>query len=271
MRVVKNKVVFPILCIFLLSIVMLITNKGEFEVIDMAKNLTIVVVYDNTAYLPNLKADHGFSCVIKINGKRILFDTGTDESVLLNNLEKLGIRPESISTVVLSHGHTDHVGGLEGFLKRNGNVTVYLLASFPNEFKRMVKSYGANVVEVSEARKIDEVVYSTGELGTFIKEQALVVTTPKGLVVITGCAHPGIANIVRFVKQKFGKVYLVAGGFHLMWSSENEISKVIRELKELGVKKVMPCHCTGRLASEMFRNAFKGNFEECGVGRILKI
>ncbi|MCD6402995.1 MAG: MBL fold metallo-hydrolase [Candidatus Aenigmarchaeota archaeon] len=271
MRVVKNKViVLPILCIFLLSVI-LIMNKGEFEMVNMAKNLTIVVVYDNTAYLPNLKADHGFSCVVRIDGKKILFDTGTDENVLLNNLEKLGIRPESISTIILSHEHTDHVGGLEGFLKKNGNVTVYLLASFPTEFKQMIKSFGANVVEVSEPRRIDESVYSTGKLGIFIQEQALVINTPKGLVVITGCAHPGIANIVRFVEQKFGKVYLVVGGFHLMWSSEDEIGKVLRELKELGVEKVMPCHCTGKLASEMFRKTFKENFEECGVGRILKI
>lgn len=122
----------------------------------------------------------------------------------LNDLKQgvsLGIYPKEIDLVVLSHIHGDHVGGLPSFLRKNPEVVVYLPKSFPKGFKDKLKEYEAKIVEVQEPLKICQEVYSTGELGTWIKEHSLIIYTEKGLIVITGCAHPGIVKIVNKAKD----------------------------------------------------------------------
>ena len=107
---------------------------------------------------------------------------------------------------------------------------------------------------------------TTGELNG-IKEQSLIIATSKGLIVVTGCAHPGIVNIVKKAKELTGKdVYLAIGGFHLSGASQRTISSIIEELKALGVKKVAPCHCSGDLARRLFKEKFGEDYLEAGVG-----
>ncbi len=126
-----------------------------------------------------------------------MFDTGADSNILLDNMRQLKLDTARIDAVVLSHNHSDHVGGLDGFLEKNPDVVVYLPASFPDSFKDQVRSFGAETVEISEAGELAAGLYSTGEMGHELKEQSLILTTGEGLVVLTGCAHPGIVNIVR--------------------------------------------------------------------------
>jgi 7,8-dihydropterin-6-yl-methyl-4-(beta-D-ribofuranosyl)aminobenzene 5'-phosphate synthase len=188
------------------------------------KNLSITVNYDNNPYKERLVTAWGFSCLIRGTEKTILFDTGGDGSILLANMEELGINPKEIDLVVISHIHGDHVGGLHSLLEKNPEVVVYLPESFPKGFKDDAKEYGAKVVAVQEPLKICEGVYSTGELGTWIKEQSLIIHTEKGLIVITGCAHPGIVKIVNKAKDLVkNDVLLVMGGFHLVGESKGEI------------------------------------------------
>lgn len=235
------------------------------------KNLKITVVYDNYLYKEGLKTGWGFSCVIEGAGKTILFDTGGDAPTLLYNMEKLGIHPENIDTIVLSHIHGDHVGGLFGFLRENSNVTVHLLKSFDKRFKEDVRSLGAKVVEIHEPAEICKGIYTIGEMGFWIKEQSLIVNTDKGLIVITGCAHPGIVNIVAKAKELLGKdVLLVMGGFHLMGKSRNEIGKIIDDFRKLGVRYVGASHCSGDTARKMFEDEYKEYFINVGAGRVIK-
>lgn len=235
------------------------------------KNLKITVVYDNYLYKEGLKTGWGFSCVIEGAEKTILFDTGGDAPTLLYNMEKLGIHPENIDTIVLSHIHGDHVGGLFGFLRENSNVTVHLLKSFDKRFKEDVRSLGAKVVEIHEPAEICKGIYTIGEMGFWIKEQSLIVNTDKGLIVITGCAHPGIVNIVAKAKELLGKdVLLVMGGFHLMGKSRNEIGKIIDDFRKLGVRYVGASHCSGDTARKMFEDEYKEYFINVGVGRVIK-
>jgi len=235
------------------------------------KNLKITVVYDNYLYKEGLKTGWGFSCVIEGAEKTILFDTGGDAPTLLYNMEKLGIHPENIDIIVLSHIHGDHVGGLFGFLRENSNVTVHLLKSFDKRFKEDVRSLGAKVVEIHEPAEICKGIYTTGEMGFWIKEQSLIVNTDKGLIVITGCAHPGIVNIVAKAKELLGKdVLLVMGGFHLMGKSRNEIGKIIRDFRKLGVRYVGASHCSGDTARKMFEDEYKEYSINVGVGRVIK-
>ena len=197
----------------------------------------------------------------------ILFDTGGNSEILLSNMEKLGINPASVKKVVVSHIHGDHVGGLEGFLERNSNVTVFIPSSFPQSIKNMITQKGAKLVEISAPGKISDFVYTTGELYGPPKEQSLIIDSKKGLVIITGCAHPGIVNIVKKAKElmKKDKLYLVLGGFH------HPPISCVKEFKELGVEKVAPSHCTGDLVREAFKREYEEDFIEYGVGKIIEI
>jgi 7,8-dihydropterin-6-yl-methyl-4-(beta-D-ribofuranosyl)aminobenzene 5'-phosphate synthase len=235
---------------------------------DAAK---ITVVYDNILYDPRLQPAWGFACQIETGEKTILFDTGGDGDRLLRNMATLGADPKRIEVVVLSHIHGDHTGGLESLLGTGAHSTVYLPRSFPSDFKSQVRAQ-ADVVEVGEATKIVDGVYTTGEMGSDIIEQALVLKTGQGLVVITGCAHPGISEMVRRAAEIGGdEVYLVLGGFHLGGASESRIKEIVAEFRRLGVEKVAPSHCTGDNAIRLFREVYGEDFIASGAGRVIEI
>lgn len=235
--------------------------------------LTITIVYDNNDYDQRLEAKWGFSCLIEGPEKTILFDTGGDGVTLLSNLRKLNIDPRKVDAVMLSHIHGDHVGGLSSFLEENSDVIVYLPQSFPETFKHKVKSFGAVVDEVSEGRELFTGVYTTGELGRGIKEQSLVVKTSQGLVIVTGCAHPGVVNIIRAAKNMVGQeaVYLAVGGFHLMSAPTAQIESLIQEFRRLSVKEGAPCHCSGDKARRLFKEQYGEDYIPSGVGKRITI
>jgi 7,8-dihydropterin-6-yl-methyl-4-(beta-D-ribofuranosyl)aminobenzene 5'-phosphate synthase len=242
------------------------------EEIMEPKTLTLTIVYDNNAYDPRLKTAWGFSCLIEYRGQVILFDTGGDSPTLLANMAKLDIDPGEIERVVLSHIHGDHTGGLSGLLPIAGDsLTVFVPRSFPTRFKDAVRTR-AQLMEVQESREIGEEVYITGELGTGIIEQSLAVKTDEGLVVVTGCAHPGIVEVVRKAKALSGdEVCLVLGGFHLGGKSQREIEGILSEFRRLGVRKVAPCHCTGEQAIRMFRQEYGEDFIQAGAGKVIRV
>jgi 7,8-dihydropterin-6-yl-methyl-4-(beta-D-ribofuranosyl)aminobenzene 5'-phosphate synthase len=234
--------------------------------------MTITVIYDNNRHDSRLSPAWGFSCLAKLPQKTIFFDTGGDGTVLLHNMSKLGIDPKEIDVVVLSHVHGDHMGGLASFLKYNSNVTVYMPVSFPQGLKDEVTITGAKLEEVDKARELFDGAFTTGELDGDIKEQSLVLMTPKGLVVITGCAHPGIVNIAKKAREiTREKIYLMIGGFHLGGAFPSQISYVAESLLQLGVEKVAPCRCSGEGARRLFSDYFDSNYIDCGVGKEIVI
>ncbi len=247
-------------------------NPAFNEITSVAiKNLSITVVYDNNPYKSGLATSWGFACVIRAAEKTILFDTGGNSAVLLNNMRQLGIDPQEIDAVVLSHFHGDHVGGLNGFLHENIKVTVYLPATFPPGFNESLNRAGVKTVEVNDSARIGIGVYSTGILGTMIKEQALMISTDRGMIVITGCAHPGIVNILEIAKDILEeKIQLVMGGFHLAAMRKPELEEIITAFRKLGVERVGPCHCSGELARQTFKQEYGSNFLDVGVGRLIE-
>ncbi|MCD6289054.1 MAG: MBL fold metallo-hydrolase [Anaerolineae bacterium] len=189
----------------------------------------------------------------------------------MGNMAALGIDPTTIEALAFSHIHGDHTGGLDALLAAGARPVVYLLPSFPATFKRRVQQV-TRVVETSPGQEVTEGIFVTGEMGRGIREQALIVKTDLGLVIITGCAHPGVDNMVARAKELFDEpVYLVMGGFHLGSKSEREIAHIIGRFRQMGVQKVAPCHCTGDRAIRMFAAEYGDDFVPAGVGRVITI
>lgn len=239
----------------------------------MDRDLVFTIVYNNVSWDENLTTAWGMSCLIDFEDKSLLFDTGGNGSILLDNMKRLKIDPKRIDIVVLSHIHTDHVGGLWSLLRENSDIIIYLPESFPEDFKNRIRKSGARFISVRKPTEICENIYSTGELGGVrMKEQSLIIDTPRGLVVVTGCAHPGIVNIVMKAKELLkDKIHLVLGGFHLMAYSEEEVEDIIEDLKELNVEKIAPSHCTGGKPIELFREAWGEDFLELGCGAVFEV
>ena len=212
--------------------------------------MKITIIYDNTAFKQELIADWGFSCLVeKENTPKILFDTGGDGKVLLSNMEKLGIDPLSIDEVFISHAHFDHTGGLSEFLNINKKAKIYIPPSFHGLKNR-------EVITIKGPTKIHENVFSTGELEGI--EQSMGVLTDKGIVLIVGCSHPYMGNILDAAK-KFGKIYAIIGGMHGF--SDFEL------FQDLEI--ICPTHCAQHKAE--LKKLYPQKYIEGGAGRIIEI
>jgi 7,8-dihydropterin-6-yl-methyl-4-(beta-D-ribofuranosyl)aminobenzene 5'-phosphate synthase len=224
------------------------------------------IIYDNNPCDPALKTGWGFACLLEVAGASVLFDTGGDGSTLLSNMAALGIDPQRIDAVVLSHSHGDHTGGLTALLDVISRPPLYVPAAFPVTIKNSLRAR-VDLVQVTGPMVILPRVHTTGEVASYIIEQGLVLETDDGSVVVTGCAHPGIVEMVRRAQAVVdGEVALVMGGFHLRVAGRPKVEHIIADLEGLGVRRVAPCHCTGDRARGMFANAFGADYFPAGVG-----
>ena len=241
----------------------------------IADSLVITVIYDNNPFVNELEPAWGFSCVIEGADKTLLFDTGGDNDIFMSNLKKMNIKPDDIDMVMISHDHWDHAGGLEAFLKADSRANVHVLGQFSNKVKDIVREYSAQMIEHERPANLYGPFFTTGSMATNrqgLYEQALVISTDRGLIIITGCAHPGIINIVEETERLFDqKILFVMGGFHLVESTESEISTIIEKLQLTGIDYIAPCHCTGETARKMFKDSFKDKFINIGAGKIISI
>jgi 7,8-dihydropterin-6-yl-methyl-4-(beta-D-ribofuranosyl)aminobenzene 5'-phosphate synthase len=233
--------------------------------------LRITIVYDNNPFDARLKRAWGLSVLVEYRGQTLLFDTGGDGRILLENMRVLGIDPARIQSIVISHAHGDHTGGLSALLDGGNQPSVYLLPSFADTYKHQL-GLVTQVNEVTSGQAIADDILTTGEIGGNIPEQALVIRTEEGLVVITGCSHPGIVRIIERAMELTGDpVYLVLGGFHLGNESENGLFAILADFRRLGVQKVAPCHCTGERAIAMFAEKYGQAFIQAGVGTVITL
>jgi 7,8-dihydropterin-6-yl-methyl-4-(beta-D-ribofuranosyl)aminobenzene 5'-phosphate synthase len=209
------------------------------------------VIYDNKAD-QDFTGSWGFAALIETGRETLLFDTGWDGTLLLRHMKRLNIDPASISKLVISHQHWDHVGGLPEILQANSGLEVYVPVSFSENLKKEIEKR-ATLIEIKEPVEISQGIRSTGELGEKVKEQALVLDTGNGCYVLTGCAHPGLAAILDTARH-YGKVKGILGGLH-----DNEEFERLREMELIAAG-----HCTAH--RERIKEIFPETFVEIEVG-----
>ena len=210
---------------------------------------------------------------MEVGDRTILFDTGSNGRVLLKNMAAVGVVPESVDTVFLSHADWDHLGGLDSVLEAAPGATVVLHESFSKRLTGDLRGLCAEVVVIGgEPRRIAPGVLSTGLLDGPPAEHALVVQWEAVTAVVTGCAHPGVVRIVERAAEAIGEpVRWVIGGLHLMDSSMLEIEGVVHDLQSLGVTDVVPTHCSGEAAVAAFGRAFGSRRVPGGAGQSLDL
>jgi len=229
----------------------------------------LTVLYDNYLGKRGLLSDNGFSCIIRGTEKTLLFDTGSDKDILLANMRILDIDPGTIDCIVISHDHADHTGGLLSILEVNPGITVYLPERFGDyDLISKILSYGARTVMVKQPTAICKGVFATGVIGEKgLFEQSLVINSKSGLVLLCGCAHPGITNIVEANIRIFNKpVVFVFGGFHSQSASQTRMMETIKKLASYGVFGVGGSHCTEDEMRQLLQAFYGKNYVPMGVG-----
>lgn len=226
------------------------------------------IVFDNYKANEKLESFWGFSCMINDD---FLFDTGSNGRALLRNMVKMGFDIEKLKYLFISHSHWDHIGGIDSIVDINKDLTLFLPDSLSQLYIKDLKTLSKEVKVINEyPRKLFDNFYTTGVMHP-VGEHSLIIEEEDFGMLVVGCSHPGITNIVKRAKEILNKPIIYAiGGFHLFRSKEEEIIEVVNEMKNLGVEYVTPTHCTGDLAIEMFKAEYGENYIPGGVGRIIE-
>jgi len=236
----------------------------------------ILILYDNRSHRETLRPGWGFSALIERGGNVVLFDVGADVLVFKHNAKACGVDPKATDALVLSHEHCDHIGAISAALHRE--LDVYYPASFSSRFEKEIWDEGRKPSwaprPVTDPVEIAPGIHSTGELKgkSGIVEQGVIVEAGEGPILITGCAHPGIVQMVEVATDAVGRCpHLVLGGFHLFRKKAAEVQAIAEQLKQLGVKEIAPCHCTGERATTVLCEAFTDASTGIGVGTEIPI
>jgi 7,8-dihydropterin-6-yl-methyl-4-(beta-D-ribofuranosyl)aminobenzene 5'-phosphate synthase len=207
----------------------------------------------------------------------ILFDTFGKPEYVLKQLKRYTIDINKIKHIVISHDDWDHVTGLWKILERGQGLTVYVCPHFKPEIRAKIEWYGARIADEEGVVDLRDNICLSGELtgkrlGSNIPEQYLAIKTAKGIVVITGCAHPGIIEIAQHAKTVFNSnICLLIGGFHLKDHTAKEAHDIVLKLKALGVGQVIPLHCTGQIAQGLFSKEFNRDCIMLNEGQAIEI
>lgn len=236
----------------------------------------VTTLVDNDVWKKGLRSSWGLSLYVETvtEEKRhtILMDTSGSFEALFENASRLGVNLSSVEAIFISHWHGDHCGSLSHVLPLSQQpIPVYVPSVSPSRIRTIREAQGIPLV-CSRPTEFMEGMMSTGEMWDGISEHSLLVNLrERGLVVLTGCSHPGIMNIIKCAQKVSGidKIYAVMGGFHV--SSTNEGVKVAEFLGRLGVKLVSPCHCTHTRAKIGIIKIMEEGYIRNGSGKSISI
>lgn len=267
----------------------------------------ITVLYDAFGKDPAMQKDWGYAALVEYGGRRILFDTGNNPDVLEQNARAKGVDLSKLDFVVMSHRHGDHMGGLSYLLKVNPRVKIYAPkegfgvygADLPSTFYRKDPSLppeqryysgappevmrfgsawpGANFELIDKnaeiAPDIHLITLVSDKPGTLeLRELSLAINTPDGMVILVACSHPGVDRIVAGAAAINPRIRLIAGGFHLVVTSDADVEKVVTALHDTyKVEYVAPGHCTGEPAFTALRKTFGDRYLYAGLGTTVEL
>lgn len=287
-----------------LALVLLLGGSTLHESLAASAN-RVTILYDAFGKSPRMKKDWGYSVLVEHSRKRILFDTGNNPVVFAQNVKAAGVDLRQLDFVILSHRHLDHTAGLSYLLAVNPRVTIYVPkeafgvfgSALPSKFYRTQDSLpdemryydghpadtlkfgtawpNARFVAIDSTLEVAPGVHIislvSDAAGTReLRELSLALATPQGMVVVAGCSHPGIEQIVQAATGIDPRVYMVFGGFHLPAAGDAVIARLATTLYDTHrVERVAPGHCTGEPAFYHFMKTWKENYTYAGVGSVI--
>lgn len=256
-----------------------VTAAGE-----KAKSVEMVILStmlaDNDGF-----GEWGFSALVTVDGRKILFDTGAHPDTVLRNAQLLKVDLSNVTDVILTHNHLDHTAGLVtlrkaykatgGLAKAHAAAGIFAVrkakdGTVANPMLKIREEYekaGGEFVMYDGPREIRPGVWLTGPVprkypernwstrlnladggeDNLPEDQSLIIDTEKGLVVISGCGHAGIINTLEYARTKIREapIYAAAGGFHLFAATDPALAWTASKLKEFGLGQFLGAHCTG--------------------------
>jgi 7,8-dihydropterin-6-yl-methyl-4-(beta-D-ribofuranosyl)aminobenzene 5'-phosphate synthase len=266
----------------------------------------ITVLHDAFGKNPALQKDWGYAALIEYGGKRILFDTGDNPEILAHNAKILKVDLSRLDFVVMSHRHSDHMGGFTYLLSVNPKVKVYapkenfgvygfsLPSTFyrkdaslpleqryydgkPPEIMKFGTAWPANFELIEKTTEIAPGIHLIFQIsdkpGTMeLREISLAIDTPEGIVLVVGCSHPGLDNIVAAAAIINPHIHMVTGGFHYVVAKDTEIEQIVSALHDtFKVDFIAPSHCTGEPAFTAFKKAFGDHYIYAGLGTSIEL
>ena len=267
----------------------------------------VTILYDAFGKPSSMKKDWGYSALVEYGGKHILFDTGNNAGIFAQNVNVSGVDLKKLDFAVISHRHGDHTGGMNYLLTVNPQVKIYAPkegfgvfgASLPGTFYRQDASLpdhmryyngkppqtmtfgtpwpSANFVLIDGVTKaapgISVIATLSQTPGTLeLRELSLAIETPKGLILVVGCSHPGIERIVEASTVIDKHVYAIVGGLHLVTTPDSEIVRIVTALHDKWkVDRVALGHCTGEPAFAAFQRAFGSQYNYAGLGSVIEL
>ena len=229
--------------------------------------LHVTIIYDNYQEDPALETDWGFACLVEYQGKQLLFDAGRKAELYKKNMEILEIDPSGIPSLFISHKHGDHTAGIPWITESNPDINCYLPASFADQLKTS-GTLPPNSIGVHKPMHLYGPYYSTGDDFEAFREHGLVVKTKNGGVLITGCGHPGVINMLAVAEEELGiEMHTVIGGMHLMRHNADEMEQIASDLKKIGISRICPTHCTGDKSIAALKESFGPGYISGGTGK----
>lgn len=273
----------------------------------MIEQLVITVLVENTAGGRGLLGEHGLSFLIETGAHRVLFDTGQGIA-LPHNAQQLNISLVDLDAIVISHGHFDHTGGLPALLRHASKTDLFLHPAAiapkysprgeigsPLQDEQTLTQQVCHLIWTEKPTEVVSGVWVTGtiprrhpledtgglfwrnadraEIDPLMDDQTIFIETPKGFVVILGCAHAGVINTLDYIAEMTGvsQFYAVLGGMHLLNASTDRIFATLEQLKRYDVQIIGANHCTGMKAMTVLWHELGDRCVDCHTGTQLVI
>jgi 7,8-dihydropterin-6-yl-methyl-4-(beta-D-ribofuranosyl)aminobenzene 5'-phosphate synthase len=291
----------------LIVVITLLLGQRLFGTSMAAAGNRVTILYDAFGKPSAMTRDWGYSALVEYGGKRILFDTGNNPRIFAENVKAAGVNLKALDAVIISHRHLDHTAGLNHLLGVNPGVKIYAPreafgpfgSSIPSKFYRRQDSLpqemryfdghpeeeftsgsawpSGKFVTVDSTIEISPGVHLISLISDVtgtreLRELSLAIDTPKGMIVVAGCSHPGIEKIVARAAKIDQAVHTVFGGFHLPAASDEDVARIAAALYDTHkVQRIAPGHCTGEPAFYHFKKVWKERYTYAGVGSVIEI